>query len=1081
MAQTDYLFKKLIENKVKTDSSAVVISSANELLSTSTLVKPQNVWLETATLTSSGTSSSKATPQMVKMVSIHGVGAAQDYSGLVGTAWSSGVSDWIDPSYNIQFDPIFYVAPSSVSSGATVISNGLTIAASTANFTFDYKTGNLTFLGPVPSTPLSLSHLTTTGNPITNYATTNSIWIKGYTYNGLTLASSNPNAVLTATGAAGPQGLTGPQGATGVSGTQGASGATGPSGTQGATGVSGTQGSTGASGATGPSGTQGATGVSGTQGASGATGPSGTQGATGVSGTQGSTGASGATGPSGTQGATGVSGTQGSTGASGATGPSGTQGATGVSGTQGATGATGPVGLQGATGPTGVIGIGATGATGASGVSGQSFMFLSRTSGSNAVLDSPTSITGTGGVIGTSVFTSSETINTSVSAIRAQFSVSSQFFTSTSSEKTVELIVQKIDSPAKEYKIFLKQFASTSRELLTYYADGTVVGTYDNPSPAFSSNDTYSINFTSTSVVFSATSSVDSFLRSGSTTLTPGIYRMKINYYTDNSSFSINKILFYGSPYSIRAPNYTTIGRTITGDSRMIDSATYEIYNFTIAAPGPDFGAGMNPTSSLTSDYIDTANGGFVCSFEPPVLQTNAPAGRHFCTWHMIDEFFNMHTLSFYSGTGPGGTFLPAPGGGVGNDYLLGDTFTIASDLQRVVAYETSASSGTITEIYNIANTLTRFVRIILNIYVLENGTTVTNAPVSFSNIRFYQSGQHGATFMTLKQTEKPAGSKTLLTRPTTIFANGVRPGRPWDIFVTDQTVNTANSSIVAQFSLSDAYYYGPSAAWNVSTIYASGNLAFSSGLTWISQRNSNRQNTPADTLEAWSGASVFYEVGAVRHLAGNNIAYVCILSHTSSNAAGQTPDFFVGSRWNILQTGNSGLSVWVPTPQLTFEIINAALNDSPRYGFYLDTTEAGGTRAQRTIDGAGSTSTNVSAGCRYEIRTTTTSVIFMITSSNGTSLLTTSVGLTAGTYKLRIRTACDRYTVDDIRFYGISHALQGVTGPSGAQGVPGVTGASGVQGVPGVTGPSGAQGVQGVTGPSGVQGPSFIFQVFNI
>jgi len=389
MAQLDYLFKKVIENKVKTDSSlagGTVLDPANERLFTSSLVKPENIWLQTTPLLAGASTAVTAgvaeLRDRIKMTSVHGVGASAGFTTLVGRAWKvdSNIENWIDASYHVDFSPTFYVGPTLTSGSPTdPISLSQTIATNSPGFpfTFDYKTGILTFLGAISTFPVNLSVLNAGGPP---YVTTHSIWIKGYTYKGLTLASTNPNAVLTATGAAGPQGLTGPQGATGVSGTQGstgASGATGPSGTQGATGVSGTQGSTGASGATGPSGTQGATGVSGTQGstgASGATGPSGTQGATGVSGTQGSTGASGATGPSGTQGATGVSGTQGSTGASGATGPSGTQGATGVSGTQGSTGAsgaTGPSGTQGATGVSGTQGsTGASGATGPSGTQG---------------------------------------------------------------------------------------------------------------------------------------------------------------------------------------------------------------------------------------------------------------------------------------------------------------------------------------------------------------------------------------------------------------------------------------------------------------------------------------------------------------------------------------------------------------------------------------------------------------------------------------------------------------------------------------------------------------------------------------
>jgi len=582
---------------------------------------------------------------------------------------------------------------------------------------------------------------------------------------------------------------------------------------------------------------------------------------------------------------------------------------------------------------------------------------------------------------------------------------------------------------------------------------------------------------------------VGSFNKSATVTpFTPGIYRMKVVYYASGSSiYSINKILFFGAPYSIRAPNYTTIGQSVTGDSQMVDSATYRINSFTIGSNSNE-GPVAGISSNFASDYIDTANGGFVCSFQPPVLQTTE-ATKHFCIWHLVDDFGNMHTISFYSGSGAGGTFLPAPSGG-SNSYVLGDTFTIASNLQRVVTYE-SALSGTVTLINDVPNTLTRFVKIILNVYVLPSGTVVQNAPISFSNIRLYQSGQHGATFMTLKQTTKPSGSNTLLTTPTTILTSGVPPGRPYNTFVTDQIVNTANSSIVAQFSLSDGFYYGSSSDWNVNTNYGINSLAFNSGITWISQRTPNRQNTPGDTLENWSGGGVVYQIGAVRYLSGNSTAYVCIASHTSTAT---TPDFQVGSNWNVLQAGNSGLNVWVPTPQVTVEIVNAALANSPRYGFYLDVAQSIGSRAQGIVeDGSGFGTTAVSAGCRYEIRTTTTSVIFMITSSNGTSLFTDSRSLTAGTYKLRIQTACDRYTVDDIRFYGTAHALQGVTGPSGAQGLTGprgVTGASGVQGqqgvtgpsgVQGVTGPSGAQGQRGVTGPSGAQGPAFIFQVFNI
>jgi hypothetical protein len=536
---------------------------------------------------------------------------------------------------------------------------------------------------------------------------------------------------------------------------------------------------------------------------------------------------------------------------------------------------------------------------------------------------------------------------------------------------------------------------------------------------------------------------------------------MKVVYYASGSSiYSINKILFFGAPYSIRAPNYTTIGQSVTGDSQMVDSATYRINSFTIGSNSNE-GPVAGISSHFASDYIDTANGGFVCSFQPPVLQTSV-ATKHFCIWHLVDGFGNMHTISFYSGTGAGGTFLPAPSVG-SNSYVLGDTFTIASNLQRVVTYET-ALSGTVTLINDVPNTLTRFVKIILNVYVLPLSTVVQNAPISFSNIRLYQSGQHGATFMTLKQTVTPSGSNTLLTTPTTILARGTQEQ---DIFVTDQNVDTNISSIIAQFSLSDSFYAVP-AAWNVNNSYSFANVVTTSSGSqyWQSRRNQNRQNTPDNTLENWSSSGVSYQVGAVRYYATNNTAYVCAVAHTSSAT---TPNNEVAGRWTVLQAGNSASNVWAAPPALEIEIVNAQLNNSPRYGFFI----AYGNIIQGITNGGGGfIQANGIAGCRYEIITTRSSVILRVTDSGGTSLINyTITSLTQGVYRFRIKASSDNYTVDDIRFYGTAHASQGVTGPSGAQGQQGVTGPSGAQGQQGVTGPSGVEGQRGVTGPSGAQG----------
>jgi hypothetical protein len=197
MAQLDYLFKKFIENKVKTDSSGTVISAANEPNLTSSLVKPENVWIETPTYTAAAGSSpasfQNASARMVKMTSIYGVGPTRPLQSLTGFAWRSDTTNWIDESYNVEFRPVFYVAVTTATA-AEVLASPSTISASTSNFTFDYKTGILTFLGTVPTQPLSLTdpELVAGIN-----RTVNTIWIKGYVYTGKTLADPGPKGILT--------------------------------------------------------------------------------------------------------------------------------------------------------------------------------------------------------------------------------------------------------------------------------------------------------------------------------------------------------------------------------------------------------------------------------------------------------------------------------------------------------------------------------------------------------------------------------------------------------------------------------------------------------------------------------------------------------------------------------------------------------------------------------------------------------------------------------------------------------------------------------------------------------------------
>jgi len=233
-SKVDYLFKKNAASKVKTDSVATPISATNEAYYTSNLIRSDNVWVQARFLQAGPTGASAPTvvqPRVaVKMVSVHGVGSTQDYPDLVGYSWKSGIENWIDPSYNLNFSPTFYVGPTGSAPGNA----GVFIIASsdTYPFTFDYKSGILTFLKDVPLIPYDLKQLV---QPTTPFATAYSLWISGYTYKGLTLDSPGPYDILLGGGPASGIGPTGPMGPTGPIGETGppGGGGTGPTGPMG--------------------------------------------------------------------------------------------------------------------------------------------------------------------------------------------------------------------------------------------------------------------------------------------------------------------------------------------------------------------------------------------------------------------------------------------------------------------------------------------------------------------------------------------------------------------------------------------------------------------------------------------------------------------------------------------------------------------------------------------------------------------------------------------------------------------------------------------------------------------------------
>jgi len=126
--------------------------------------------------------------------------------------------------------------------------------------------------GPAGTAATIAVGTTTTGNPGTNAAVTNSGTSSAAVFN-----FTIPRGDVGATGAQGPQGIQGEVGPQGPQGVKGDTGDTGPKGDTGDTGATGPTGPKGDTGDTGPQGPQGIQGETGPQGPIGPEGPEGPQ------------------------------------------------------------------------------------------------------------------------------------------------------------------------------------------------------------------------------------------------------------------------------------------------------------------------------------------------------------------------------------------------------------------------------------------------------------------------------------------------------------------------------------------------------------------------------------------------------------------------------------------------------------------------------------------------------------------------------------------------------------------------------------------------------------------------------------
>jgi hypothetical protein len=191
LSELDYVYKKTVANAVKTDSLSTAITANAETIPTAFINSAGNVWSQ-ANILSQGPTAAVAQgvavkKTYIKMTSVHGVGTSQDYGNLAGVAWASGITGWVGPEYGFDYNPQFLVGsyvgtPPNSGGPFNTIVNSLSYP-----FTFDYKSGVLTFLNGVPISPDNLSSVAFSGG---QYYTNKNIWVSGYVYTGQTVSSS---------------------------------------------------------------------------------------------------------------------------------------------------------------------------------------------------------------------------------------------------------------------------------------------------------------------------------------------------------------------------------------------------------------------------------------------------------------------------------------------------------------------------------------------------------------------------------------------------------------------------------------------------------------------------------------------------------------------------------------------------------------------------------------------------------------------------------------------------------------------------------------------------------------------------
>jgi len=167
LAEVDYLYKKVINRKIKTDglSTNTIISPANELYSSTEIVHSDYIWSDSSKLYAGPGPGVPATAQtLVQCVNIHNQPGTDVVTDLNGRTWNTQLKNWIPPEFGAAYLPLVYYGTSSGNATTTVDNTAYP-------YVFDYGSGILTFINTVP--------------PYISSGNTTFLYVSGYTYSGI--------------------------------------------------------------------------------------------------------------------------------------------------------------------------------------------------------------------------------------------------------------------------------------------------------------------------------------------------------------------------------------------------------------------------------------------------------------------------------------------------------------------------------------------------------------------------------------------------------------------------------------------------------------------------------------------------------------------------------------------------------------------------------------------------------------------------------------------------------------------------------------------------------------------------------